>query len=87
MGFDLLPAKFFKNRKNCAKIFIAAATHVQNDNVISIHFANYGAEIGQRMRWFERWNNTLETGTKLKGGKRLFIGGTNIIDATNIMKP
>jgi hypothetical protein len=49
MGFGLHPAKFFKNRKNRAQILVAAATHVQNDNIIRIHIANDGAKIGQRM--------------------------------------
>ena len=58
------------NRKD---ILIAATAEVHDDNLVRPHIFGDLANASERVRWFERRNNTFKSRAELEGFKRLIV--------------
>src|SRR5258708_24016846 len=68
-------------------VLVAAAAEVHHQEIVFGRRRREYGDMGQRVRGFERGNDTLELAQELEGSQRLVVGRRHVLDPALLLQP
>ena len=76
--------RFAQQAGDFVDVFVAAAGHVEDDDVVARHLGDDLGRVGERVRALECGDDALEMAAELEGLERLVVGGVAVLDAARV---